>query len=150
MNPDFVEMLSALSAAKADYLVVGAHALAAHGVVRATGDLDIWVRATSENSERVWSALASFGAPLDRITKQELTNDDVVYQIGVAPNRIDILTSISGVDFQKAWQNRLVISLVGLQVPVLGNEDLIVNKRKAGRPQDLADVAALEKQARQE
>jgi hypothetical protein len=146
VNRDFVEMLSALSAAKADYLVVGAHALAAHGIVRATGDLDIWVRSTSENADRVWSALASFGAPLDRISKHELTNDDVVYQIGIAPNRIDILTSISGVDFDTAWVNHVTIAVAGVQVPVLGKTDLIVNKRSAGRPQDLADVSALRKQ----
>ena len=147
MNRDFVEMLSALSAAKADYLVVGAHALAAHGVVRATGDLDIWVRPTRINADRVWSALTAFGAPLDKITKGELASDDIIFQIGVAPNRIDILTAISGVDFDRAWVNRVTIVLVDLQVPVLGKEDLIINKRSAGRPQDLADVAAMQRQA---
>lgn len=149
MNPDFVEMLSALSAAKADYLVVGAHALAAHGVVRATGDLGIWVRATRTNAHRVWAALVTFGAPLDQITKDELASDNLIFQIGVAPNRIDILTAISGVEFDRAWVNRITISVADLQVPVLGKEELIVNKRSAGRPQDLADVAALQKQTSQ-
>lgn len=147
MNRDFLEMLSALSAAKADYLVVGAHALAAHGVVRATGDLDIWVRADSENADRVWAALASFGAPLDRMSKGDLTDDDVVYQIGVVPNRIDILTSVSGVNFDTAWANRVMTVVAGQQVAVLGKTDLIANKLSAGRPQDIADVAALQKQS---
>src|SRR4051812_1317630 len=104
MNRDFAEMLSALSAAGAEFLVVGAHALAAHGRPRATGDLDIWVRSTSENAEKVWSALARFGAPLSGLSKADLQAPDVVFQIGIEPNRIDILTSIDGVDFDGAWQ----------------------------------------------
>ena len=99
MNRDFVEMLSALSDAGAEYLLVGAHALAAHGRPRATGDLDLWVRATPQNARRVWSALLEFGAPLDGITVEDLSTPDVVFQIGLPPSRIDLLTSISGVEF---------------------------------------------------
>ena len=148
MNQDFVEMLSALSGAGADYLIVGAHALAAHGFVRATGDLDIWIRAEADNAARVWQGLIQFGAPLDNLQQHELAVPDLIYQIGLPPNRIDVLTSISGVEFESAWRNRISITIETLEVPVLGKDDLIQNKKAAGRPQDLADVHQLTKQAK--
>jgi hypothetical protein len=144
MNRDFAEMLSALSAAGAEYLVVGAHALAAHGRPRATGDLDIWVRPSVANAERVWAALSRFGAPLSALKKEDLHAPGIVFQIGIEPVRIDILTAIDGVEFESAWQRRLVIQIEDQSVPLLGRDDLIRNKRAAGRPQDLADVASLE------
>ena len=144
MNRDFVEMLSALSAAGADYLVVGAHAMAAHGVPRATGDLDIWVRASPANAHRVLAALARFGAPLHDLTAEDLTREDLVFQIGVPPARIDLLTSISGVSFDEAWPHRLTVHLDALPVPVLGREEFLKNKRAVGRPKDLADIALME------
>lgn len=143
MNRDFVEMLSALSEAGADFLVVGAHALAAHGAPRATGDLDIWVRADPKNAACVLQALREFGAPLFDLTRDDLSRPGVVFQMGVPPGRIDILTSVSGVVFEEAWPRRLVISLSGLSVPVIGREDFIVNKKASGRPKDLLDVALL-------
>jgi hypothetical protein len=143
MNPDFVEMLSALSEAGAEYLIVGAHALAAHGRPRATGDLDIWVRATPENGARVYLALQRFGAPLDDLRECDLSQLDLVFQIGVIPARIDILTGISGVTFEEAWPSRISMSIGELTVPILGREMLLRNKRAAGRPRDLADVAEL-------
>ena len=144
MNRDFRDMLSALADAGADHLVVGAHAVAVHARPRATGDLDIWVRPTPENAERVWSALQAFGAPLHQIEPSDLTGDDLVFQIGVAPSRIDILTNIGAVEFEEAWRNRVTIDLRGLPVPVLGRAELIRTKREAGRPRDLADLAELE------
>ncbi len=147
MNRDFVEMLSALSEAGADYLVVGAHALAAHGVPRATGDLDIWVRPTRDNAERVWAALERFGAPLDELALADLHSPDVVFQIGVAPNRVDLLTSITGVTFDEAWPDRIHVQLSGLEVPTIGREALIRNKRAVGRPRDMADIAELERES---
>ncbi len=144
MNPDFVEMLSALAGAKAEYLVVGAHALAAHGRPRATGDLDIWVHATPENAARVYTALREFGAPLHDLREADLTAVDLVFQIGLPPARIDILTTISGVDFAEAWPGRITVGIGPLEVPVLGREMLIRNKRAVGRPRDLADLADLE------
>lgn len=146
MNRDFAEMLSALSDAGAEFLVVGAHALAAHGRPRATGDLDVWVRPTAENAAKVWAALARFGAPLSGVRKDDLATPGLVFQIGVEPVRIDILTAIDGVDFEGAWQRRLVVEIDGLKVPLIGRDDLIRNKRAAGRPQDLADIAALEQE----
>ena len=143
LNPDFKDMLSALSEAGADYLVVGAYALAAHGFPRATGDLDLWVRPTTDNAARVWQALAAFGAPTSKITVEDFSTPDIVYQLGVAPRRIDILTSISGVEFDQAWQSRKSIELDGLAVPVIGRDDLLANKRASGRPKDLADAETL-------
>lgn len=144
MNRDFAEMLGALSEAHAEFLVIGAHAVAVHATPRATGDLDLWVRPTRENAERVWAALESFGAPLHELTLEDLVADDVVFQIGIAPGRIDILTGAIGIDFDDAWQRRVVVELWGRQVPVIGREDLILTKRAAGRPRDLADIADLE------
>jgi hypothetical protein len=143
MNPDFLEMLSALSEAGAEFLVVGAYALAAHGRPRATGDLDLWVRPTAENADRVYSALRRFGAPLHDLQPGELAGPDLVFQIGVAPARIDLLTSISGVTFTDAWATRITVPIGELQVPVIGRDRLIQNKRAAGRPRDLADLADL-------
>jgi predicted nucleotidyltransferase len=145
MNRDFEEMLRALSEAGADFMVIGAHAVAVYARPRATGDLDIWVRPTPSNAERVWRALVQFGAPLDALTQQDLTSDDVVFQIGVAPSRIDLLTTIGGVEFADAWARRTQVELWGLTVPVIGRDDLIRSKRAAGRERDLADVAELER-----
>lgn len=144
MNPDFRDMLSALCDAGADFLVVGAYALAAHGFPRATGDLDIWVRPTPENAVRVWTALRQFGAPMSRISMDDFHTPDIVYQIGVAPRRIDILTSVTGLTFDAAWPNRRTVQIEGLSVGFLGRSDLVENKRATGRPKDLADVAWLE------
>lgn len=145
MNRDFVEMLDALSAAAAEFLVVGAHALAVHGHPRATGGLDLWVKASPENAARVWAALVAFGAPLDELSEEDLTTPGIVFQIGVAPNRIDILTSITGVSFDEAWPARVEAEIVGRAIPVLGREQLIANKRATARLRDLADVEDLER-----
>jgi hypothetical protein len=145
MNRDFAEMLAALSAAGADYLLVGAHALAAHGVVRATGDLDVWVRPTPENASKVWRALVAFGAPLQQLTEHDLATPGVVFQIGVVPYRIDLLTSIDGVPFEEAWQRRIRVRVEGQEIPLIGREDLLRNKRATGRLRDLADAEELEK-----
>lgn len=145
MNRDFVEMLSALSEANADFLVVGAHALAVHGHPRATGDLDLWIRATPDNAMRVWEALTKFGAPLGELKQEDLRTPDLVYQIGVPPKRIDLLTSITGVAFEEAWTHRVSSQIGDLTVPVLGKAELIRNKRAVGRPRDLLDASELER-----
>ena len=143
MNRDFVEMLSALSAAGARFLIVGAHALAAHGAPRATGDLDIWIRGTPENAVRVLEALRRFGAAIFDLTVDDLSKPDTVFQIGLPPSRIDILSSISGIDFDRAWPNRLPIKIGDLEVSVIGREDFVANKTAAGRPKDLIDLTLL-------
>lgn len=145
LNPDFRDMLSALSSEGAEFLLVGAYALAAHGLPRATGDMDIWIRRSEENVVRVRRALRRFGAPLTGLTKDDLKTPNLVFQIGVAPRRIDILTSIDAVQFDEAWSDRQIIEVEGLTISVLGRSHLIQNKRAVGRPQDLADVAWLER-----
>ncbi len=146
MNPDFYDMLSAFTAEGVEYMVVGAQALAVHGVPRATGDLDLWVRATPDNACRVLAALRRFGAPLDQVSEADFASEDVVFQIGVAPRRIDLVTSIDGVGFEEAVSRQTTTVVQDLQIPVLGRVDLIANKRTVGRPKDLADISALEEQ----
>jgi len=145
LNEDFRDVLAELVAAGARFLVVGAHALAVHGVPRATGDLDIWVEPGASNAHRVMNALVAFGAPVEAlgVTEVDLTEPGMVIQIGLPPRRIDVLTSLTGLTFEAAWESRADIGLDGLEVPVLGRAALIENKRATGRPQDLADVDAL-------
>jgi hypothetical protein len=143
MNRDFVEMLSALSEAGVKFLIVGAHALAAHGAPRATGDLDIWVQATAENAARVLTALRQFGAPLLDLSEADLCAEDTVFQIGLPPSRIDILTGISGVGFDDAWERRMDIAIGTLTVGTIGRLDFIANKKASGRPKDLLDLELL-------
>jgi hypothetical protein len=125
--------------------VVGAHALAVHGVPRATGDLDVWVRPNAANASRVWRALERFGAPVGAlgIEEADLALPDQVVQIGLPPRRIDLLTAISGVGFDEAWETRVERSVEGLAVPFLSRNLLIANKRATGRTKDLADVETL-------
>lgn len=143
MNRDFVEMLSVLCDNGVEFLVVGAHALAVHSRPRATGDLDIWVRPSAGNASRVMKALRAFGAPLENVREDDFVTAGQVLQLGVVPNRIDLLSGISGVVFEEAWPRRREVRMEGLVVPVLGREDLIRNKAATGRPLDLADLALL-------
>ncbi len=145
MSPDFRDLLFEFNAHRVECLVVGAFALAAHGRVRATGDLDVWVRPEADNAKRVMAALKSFGAPLKDLTEQDLIRPGVVFQIGVAPLRIDVLTGIDGVEFGEAWEGRVMSKFADLTVSVISAAHLIRNKRAAGRTQDLADLEWLEK-----
>jgi len=145
VNEDFNDLLAALLAAEARFLVVGAHAMAVHGVPRATGDLDVWIASDAANAERVWSALLRFGAPVAAmgVALDDLTRPDQVVQIGLPPRRIDILTSISGVGFDEAWTGRTTHEIGGMHVPFLGRAELIRNKQASGRTKDRADLEAL-------
>ena len=143
--PDFAEMLRELSAAGADFLVVGAHARAAYGEPRATKDLDIWIRPSKENAARVWEALARYGAPLNDVTVADLASPTTVFQIGIAPYRIDILTELTGLTFDEAWANRIEAPFIGGIYPVIGKQEFLTNKRATGRPQDLADADHVER-----
>jgi hypothetical protein len=149
MNPDFVAILSELTNAGAEFIVVGAFAVAAHGNLRSTGDIDIWVRPTRENAALVLRALRAFGAPLFGLSEDDLVDEQTVFQIGVAPVRIDILCGIDGVEFPGAWSRRQMGNLGGLDVPVISLEDLAANKRAAGRPKDLVDLAWIESKLRE-
>jgi hypothetical protein len=144
VNSDFRDLLSAFNAHGVEFLVVGAFALAAHGRIRATGDIDIWVRPSPENATRVMEAVAEFGAPLHDLTAADLSQPGLVFQIGVAPVRIDILTGIDGVEFGEAWARRVQTRFADQAVGVLSIEHMIRNKRAAGRAQDLADLEWLE------
>src|SRR5712691_8638882 len=144
MNPDFKELLLAFNAHGVEYLVVGAHALAVYGYVRATKDLDVWVRPDPENAERVLTALSAFGAPLGDLNKDDLSKAGTNFQIGVPPLRIDLITAIDGVDFEEAWPDRFTTTFGGVPVFVISRHHLITNKRTAARVQDLADVERLE------
>ena len=146
MTDDWTEFLFALLDAEVRFLVVGAHAMALHGVPRGTQDLDVWVEPSVANAERVWQALSSFGAPLGALglTREDFHAPDTVVQFGLPPQRIDVLTSISGIaDFSAAWTERREVELSGRAVPVLGRAHLVANKRAAARPKDLADLDAL-------
>lgn len=146
MTDDWSDALHALRDAGARFLVVGAHALAVHGVPRATQDLDVWVEATEENAARVWEALVEFGAPLQDlgISPTDFVRPDTVVQLGLPPNRIDVLTDLGGGEtFDAAWEARVEHEVGGAPVPFLGRDSLIRSKRAAGRLKDLADIEAL-------
>lgn len=128
-------------------MVVGAYALASYVEPRSTGDIDIWIRPDPSNAVRVWNALASFGAPISNISVDQIAKPGFGYQIGVAPVRIDILTEIDGVTFEEAWNERKLLNFEGVTVPVISRRHLLLNKKAAGRPKDLADVASLEEDA---
>lgn len=144
LNEDYRDILLSLSNNKVAYLVVGAYALGIHGYPRATGDIDIWVAATPENSSLVHKALAEFGAPLGEITASTFAEKGIVFQIGVAPRRIDILTQIDGVEFSDAWPAREIVDLDGLAIPFISKPDLIRNKLATGRKKDLLDAEMLQ------
>lgn len=144
LNSDYREMLQCLSGENVSFLLIGAYAVAAYGFPRATKDIDILVRPSAENASSLMKALARFGAPLDGVSVDDFSTEGIVFQIGNSPRRIDILTRISGVDFQQAYERRQIVELEGIQVPVISLEDLIANKRATGRMQDMADVERLE------
>ena len=120
--------------------------MAAHGVPRATGDLDVWISPDGSNPDRVWAALKRFGAPVEQlgVSLEDLRTPGMVVQIGQPPRRIDLLTDVSGLDFGEAWNNRTMHSIGPCAVPFLSRDDLIRNKRASGRPKDVADLAVLE------
>ena len=143
MSPDFRELLLAFNAAGVEYLIVGAHALAAYGHVRATRDLDVWIRANSENAARVITALTSFGAPLLDLNQDDLSSTDTVFQIGIPPLRIDLITTIDGVAFDEAWPERHQARFGDVSTFVISRRHLIANKKASARLQDLADIEQL-------
>ena len=142
-NSDFVDLIRAFNAHNVTYLIVGAHALAAHGHIRATKDLDVFVEASLQNAERVYAALAAFGAPLGNISHEDLATEGNILQIGVAPLRIDVMTRIDGITFADACSDALKTTFAGEPVAVLSQRALIINKVASGRIQDLADLEKL-------
>jgi predicted nucleotidyltransferase len=149
-SPHYSELLRTLNDFEVEYLIVGGYAVMKYTEPRFTKDLDVWVRSSPQNSARVYDALSKFGAPLrnDGVTPETFTNEKVVYQIGVAPVRIDISTHIDGVAFDAAWQNRVSGSIFGVPVHFIPIEDLIINKRSTGRNNDLEHVKYLESEVK--
>lgn len=144
LNPDFKDILSAFCEEKVEFLVVGGYAMAFHGFVRATGDIDLWIRCSPENAEKVWRALEKFGAPLFDLTPEDLQTPGMVFQIGMIPNRIDVITQIDGVEFDEAWNEHRTVEIEGLQIPVISKTHLLVNKKSTGRIKDRNDALWLQ------
>ena len=143
MNQDFVDLLRAFVDHDVKFLVVGAYALGVHGRPRATGDLDVWIDATPANAARVMQALAAFGAPLADVAAADFAKPGVVFQMGLPPVRIDILTELTGLAFADAWPTRVRAPFGPVEVDVIGRDAFIANKRATGRARDLGDVESL-------
>jgi len=145
LNEDYKEILQLLADENVKFILVGAYALAAHGYPRATMDIDLWIMPSLDNAEAVLRALKRFGAPLEELTIADLQKEDTVFQIGVAPRRIDLITGVSGLQFEKAFAHSLEIDIEGIKIHILSVDDLIQNKNATGRIKDLADVEVLKK-----
>lgn len=147
LDADVLDLLDELDAVSAEYIVVGAHALAIHGIVRATNDFDLLVRATDENARRVHLALINFGAPLKAhgVEAKYFAQPERVYQMGLPPKRIDIITSISGVSSDEAFASAIQVRLGNHRRNVLSLETLLKNKQATGRSKDKVDEALLQK-----
>ena len=145
LNEDYRDILFAFAEEKVRYLVVGAYALAVHGHPRATGDIDLWIEPTASNASSVVRALEAFLSSPININKENFLEPDLLLQIGIEPNRVDILTSITGLDrFDVAWADRKEVQIDDVMVNVLSRADLIASKKASARLQDLADVERLE------
>lgn len=144
LNEDYSDMLRCLLDETVEFLLIGAYALAVHGYPRATKDMDLWLLASADNAPRIIRALKRFGAPVQQISEQDFTQPGMIFQIGVAPRRIDLTTTIDGPAFDEAWGRRETVEIGAMAVPVMSKSDLIANKRATGRPQDLLDADQLE------
>ena len=142
-NPDYRDLFKIFLEEKVEYLIVGAHAVIFYAEPRYTKDIDIWVRPSDDNASRVWRVLKKFGAPMEGLTVKDFTNQELVYQIGVEPNRIDIMMGIKGVEFDIAWKNKVESSYDGIPIYILGRNELINAKKAGSRPQDLLDLEKL-------
>jgi hypothetical protein len=146
VNEDFLDLLSSFIRAEVKFLVVAGYAVGVHGHPRATKDLDVWIQSSAANAKRVLRALREFGAPLGELSAEALSKPGKGFKMGQPPRRIDVLTEITGVSFDEAWRDHIEASFgTGVTCPVIGLEDLVKNKAAAKRPQDVADVVALER-----
>ena len=144
-NEDFKDLFRILNEEDVEYLIVGAHAVIFYTEPRYTKALDVWVALTKTNAKKLWKALSRFGAPLTDISLDDFTNEDLVYQIGLAPNRIDILMGIAGVKFDEAQERRVVSTYAGEKIYIIGRSDLVKAKEASCRKQDLLDLEKLQK-----
>jgi hypothetical protein len=138
LNQNFIDMLSAFLDEKVDFMIVGGIAMAFHGYLRATGDIDFWIRISEENAERVWRALKQFGAPTFDLKKSDLIVKGTVF------HRIDVINSIDGIEFEEAWPARKIAVFEKLRIPTIGKTHLLKNKKSTGRPKDQIDVLWIE------
>jgi len=145
MNSDFKELLQLLNVEKVEYLVVGAYAVMHHTQPRFTKDLDIWLRPTPENADKIVRVFQLFGMPFVDVTKDDFANEGLQYAVGHPPTMFDFLTSLPALDFQTSWENKAVGNEAGFKVYFLSQEDLIKAKTLAARPQDLADIEELKR-----
>ena len=145
INPDFRDLFASFNAGRVEYLVVGAYAVIYYSTPRYTRDLDLWVNPTPGNARRVWKALEKFGAPMIGVSEVDFANRDLVYQIGIEPNRIDVIMGIPGCEFSPCWKRRTKSVYGGVPIFIMGAEDLLRSKRSAGRPQDLLDAENLKR-----
>jgi hypothetical protein len=143
MNQDFLDLLRAFIDRDVRFLIVGAYALGVHGRPRATGDLDVWVDPTPDNAANVMRALDAFGAPMGQVTAHDFSRPGIVFQMGLPPLRIDVLTDLSGLTFAEAWPGRIEAAFGSLTVHVIGRDAFVKNKRATGRAKDLGDIEAL-------
>lgn len=147
-NPDFKDLFSTFNDEDVEYLVAGAHAVIYFSEPRYTKDLDVWVNPTPGNADRVYRALTRFGAPLQGISATNFSEKDLVYQIGIEPNRIDVIMGVGGVEFDAAWETREESTYDGVPIHIMGKDSLIEAKKAAGRPQDLLDLEKLKQDIR--
>ena len=145
LNEDYKEMLQSLLDQKVEFIIVGAYALAAHGFPRATGDMDIWIKPNEKNSKKVYKVLARFGVPINEIREDEFSQPGLIFQLGVVPRRIDIITKIDAVEFDEADSDKIFVDIDDLKIPVLSIDKLIKNKMATGREKDLLDAKLLKK-----
>lgn len=143
LHQDIREFIELCLLRKVEFLLVGGYALAFHGAPRFTEDIDLMVLVSPGNADKLHAALTDFGFGEAGITREDFLEPGQVIQLGRAPNRIDILTGISGITWQEAWTSRIQVNLDGIEIQVIGKTELIRNKQATGRPQDLADVARL-------
>ncbi len=145
LNKDYKEILQILLENEVKFLIVGAYAMGIYGYPRATGDFDIWVNNTKGNSKKIYKSLLEYGTLLDNINERTFTEHGIIFQIGVAPRRIDIITYIDGVDFKEAYKVRHIIEVNDLKIPFISKDNLIKNKKATGREKDKIDIKYLTK-----
>ncbi len=145
LHQDYKEFIKLLNETKVEYLVVGAFALAFHGLPRYTGDIDFWVNNTEANSKKVYSCLKEFGFPMSKITERDFMSEDLIFQMGYPPVRIDIITGVSGLNFENSFKNKEIRKSGSIKIYYINIDDLKKNKKASGRAKDLADLEEIRK-----
>jgi len=145
LNSDLIELLQILNKNQTKYIIVGAYAVIQYTEPRYTKDLDVWVDSSAENSKKVWKSLLDFGAPLENVNIKDFQNEDNVFQLGIDPNRIDILMGLENLVFDESWKSSNIFKFESVSVKVLNINDLIKSKKSTGRIQDQLDIEKLKK-----